>query len=182
MTYMKMSYWLIYTVYTVHTQQYIILYMCLIDSCLINLIYSAPFVLTPVSFVLCCLLYIISYMVSYWLYHYCNFELLTRFPWISLLWNAYDTWHKVYKCQGYPLGRCFGFHQAENDDAVDFSMTTGVGLAVVGLVLAEADESCRQFEWPKLRYPPYLPNPYEKKPLASVLLLLLGFSTNFQCR
>ena len=80
MTYMKMSYWLIYTVYTVHTQQYIILYMCLIDSCLINLIYSAPFVLTPVSFVLCCLLYIISYMVSYWLYHYCNFELLTRFP------------------------------------------------------------------------------------------------------
>ena len=49
------------------------------------------------------------------------------------------------KCQGYPLGRCFGFHQAENDDAVDFSMT-GVGLEVVGLVLAEVAESRRQFE------------------------------------
>ena len=56
----------------------------------------------------------------------------------------------------------------------------GVDLAVVELILVEVAESCRQFVFPKLRYPPYLPKPYEKNPLASGLLLLLRFSTKFQ--
>ena len=91
---MFVSYWLIYTVYTVYPQQYTIYYMCHIDSYLINLIYNAPFVLTPSWYSLCCLLYIISYMfpidstvtaiLSYWV--------------SFLLWNSPGNIQMI-KCQ-----------------------------------------------------------------------------------